>query len=121
MSVHENVFPTHSFCLFCFFCRFFLSIVVNREDHTKSYSCIIGCEVSSLERIPDGLVGKSIPASKYAVYSSQGSFPEGLVAVWQTIWNSELPRSYTVDFELYEPQFHPLENPEVQVYIAIDK
>ena len=27
-------------------------------DHTKPYSCIIGCEVSTLEQIPDGMVEK---------------------------------------------------------------
>ncbi len=88
-------------------------------DFTKPYSCIIGTEVSSLEDVPEGLAGKIIPASEYAVFASQGSFPEGLVDVWQKIWTSSLNRSYTVDFELYGYDFHPQENPEVKVYIAV--
>lgn len=89
-------------------------------DYTKPYSCIIGCEVSSLEDVPVGLVGKEIPASRYAVYTSQGSFPQGLVDVWQTIWKSNMHRSYTTDFELYAADFNPVSNPTVKVYIAIE-
>ncbi len=89
-------------------------------DFTKPYSCIIGTEVSSLEDVPEGLVGRTIPSSQYAVFSSQGSFPEGLIAAWQSIWGSDLKRSYTTDFELYSPSFHPEKNPEVKVYIAVN-
>ena len=62
-----------------------------------------------------------IPESKYAVFTTQGEFPQGLIAAWQTIWKSNLPRSYTSDFELYRSDFHPQKNPEVKVYIAIEK
>lgn len=88
-------------------------------DHTKPYSCIIGCEVANLDTIPAGLIGKVIPKSKYAVYTSQGAFPEGLVAAWQAIWKSNLHRAYTADFEYYSPDFNPATNPEIKVYIAI--
>ena len=88
-------------------------------DYTKPYSWILGCEVSNLNEIPAGLVGKVIPESKYAVFTTQGEFPQGLIAAWQTIWQSNLSRSYTCDFELYRPDFHPQENPEVKIYIAI--
>jgi predicted transcriptional regulator YdeE len=89
-------------------------------DYTKPYSWILGCEVSSLNEIPAGLVGKVIPESKYAVFTTQGEFPQGLIAAWQTVWQSNIPRSYTTDFELYRSNFHPQKNPEVKVYIAID-
>jgi predicted transcriptional regulator YdeE len=49
-------------------------------DYTKPYSWILGCEVSSLDEIPEGLVGKVIPESKYAVFTTQGEFPQGLIA-----------------------------------------
>lgn len=89
-------------------------------DYTKPYSWILGCEVSGLDEIPTGLVGKVIPESKYAVFTTQGEFPQGLIAAWQAVWASNLFRSYTSDFELYRSDFHPQENPEVNVYIAID-
>ena len=89
-------------------------------DYTKPYSWILGCEVSSLDFVPPGLVGKEIPTSKYAVFTTQGEFPQGLIAAWQAVWKSNLSRSYTSDFEIYRSDFDPQKNPEVKVYIAID-
>lgn len=89
-------------------------------DYTKPYSWILGCEVSSLDEIPEGLVGKVIPESKCAVFTTQGEFPQGLIAAWQAIWKSNLSRCYTSDFELYHSDFDPQKNPEVKVYIAIE-
>ncbi len=89
-------------------------------NYTKPYSWILGCEVSSLVEIPQGLVGKVIPKSKYAVFTTKGKFPEGLIAAWQRIWQTNLARVYTTDFEIYGAEFHPEENPEVKIYIAIE-
>ncbi len=89
-------------------------------DYTKPYSWILGSEVSSLEQVPEGLVGKTIPESKYALFTTQGEFPQGLIAVWQNVWESGLPRSYTSDFEVYRSDFDPQGNPEVKVYIAVE-
>lgn len=90
-------------------------------DYSKPYSWILGYEVSSLDDIPEGLVGKVIPASTYAVFTTQGEFPQGLIAAWQAIWNANLPRAYTSDFEVYRSGFDPQTNPQVKVYIAIDE
>lgn len=89
-------------------------------DYTQPYSWILGCEVSSLDEVPEGLVGKVIPESNYAVFTTKGTFPQGLIAAWQAVWQSNLSRSYTSDFELYRSDFHPEKNPEVKVYIAVD-
>lgn len=89
-------------------------------DFTLPYSWILGCEVSSLDEVPNGLVGKVIPESKYAVFTTQGGFPQGLISAWQDVWKSGLPRSYTSDFEVYCSGFDPQKNPEVKVYIAIE-
>ena len=97
-----------------------LAVYTNYEgDYTMPYSWILGCEVSSLQQIPAGLVGKVIPESKYAVFVTKGNFPEGLIATWQDIWKSNLHRSYTTDFEVYRRDFDPKHNPEVKIYIAI--
>ncbi len=89
-------------------------------DYSKPYSWILGCEVSSLDELPKGLVGKEIPASKYAVFVTEGKFPDGLIAVWQEVWKLDLARSYTSDFEVYRSDFDPEKSPEVKVHIAID-
>ena len=90
-------------------------------DYTQPYSWILGAEVSSLDEIPAGLVGKVIPESKYAVFTTKGEFPQGLIAAWQAIWQSNLSRSYTADFELYSSDFDPQRHPDVKVFIAIKK
>lgn len=90
-------------------------------DYTKPYSWILGCEVSNLDELPEGLVGKVIPESNYAVFTTQGKFPQGLIAAWQSIWKANLHRSYTSDFEVYRSDFDPQKNPQVKVYIAIDR
>ncbi len=90
-------------------------------DYTQPYSWILGCEVSSLDQVPKGLVGKVIPEATYAVFTTKGSFPQGLIAAWQEVWKSNLTRSYTSDFEVYRLNFDPVKNPEVKVYIAIQK
>lgn len=89
------------------------------DDYTKPYSYIVGCEVSTLDDIPEGMVGTIVPASLYAVYTTKGSFPEGLSDTWKTIWKTPLKRAYTTDFEVYGPDFNPQTKPDVKVYIAL--
>lgn len=88
-------------------------------DYTKPYSWILGCEVASIETVPKGLVAKIIPESKYAVFTTQGQFPNGLIAAWQEIWKSDLNRSYETDFEVYRSNFDPEHHPEVKIYISV--
>lgn len=89
------------------------------DDYTKPYSYIVGCEVSILDTIPQEMVGTTVPASSYAVYETQGEYPQGLASTWQMIWKAPFKRAYTTDFEVYNPDFHPQAKPEVKVYIAL--
>lgn len=89
------------------------------KDHTRPYSCVIGCPVDSFEQIPPGMVGKMVPASTCALFQTSGPFPQSLVDTWNTIWKSHLKRSYTVDYEVYGEKFlSPLK--EVDILIAIE-
>ena len=43
-----------------------LSIYTNYEgDHTQPYDTILGCKVSSLQEIPEGMVGQSFNGGTY--------------------------------------------------------
>ncbi|MBI2742852.1 MAG: AraC family transcriptional regulator [Chlamydiales bacterium] len=88
-------------------------------DATKPYSMIIGCEVSKIDEIPEGMVAKTIPRARYAIVKAMGPFPEALIKTWKKIWTSALKRTYTGDFEVYPAGFHPQNNPEVKLHIAI--
>lgn len=90
-------------------------------DFTQPYSVIIGCPVSSIDTIPEGMVAKTIPASSYAVFHAIGEHPKALIETWGNIWNqSRLERTYANDFELYGNKFVSSSPKEVEVYIGID-
>lgn len=88
-------------------------------DHTAPYSIIIGCPVSSISSIPEGMVAKTIPSSSYAVFRAVGDHPKALIETWERIWKqSDLQRTYTGDFELYGDKFLSEAPKEVEVFIA---
>ena len=76
------------------------------SDHTGMYSLIVSAEVSSLDRVPEGMIGLTIPAGKYLVFTVGGPIPDAVIQTWQNVWNyfsqsSEYRRAYTTDFESY--------------------
>jgi predicted transcriptional regulator YdeE len=89
-------------------------------DHTQPYSVVIGCAVTSFDSVPRGMVTKTIPAASYAVFPVIGDFPESLIETWGKIWNTDLKRTYSGDFELYGEKFHTGTPKEAEVFIAID-
>lgn len=89
-------------------------------DETQPYSLIIGCSVSSIDHIPEGLVAKKLPATSYAVIPAIGEHPTKLIEAWGNIWQSSLKRTYTGDFELYGEDFAVISPQKVDVYIAIE-
>ncbi len=90
-------------------------------DYTKPFSYIIGCEVSSVDEIPEGMVGRVIPKAHYALFPSDGPFPTALVETWQKVWKADIHRTYTSDFEFYGSDFDPIKNPKVDIYIAVEE
>lgn len=88
-------------------------------DYTKPYTYLLGCEVSSLDKIPEGMMGIEIPSSQYASFPVQGDFPLSLLEAWQEIWDENLKRSYTFDFEVYPPDFDPRSHSDLEIYIAV--
>lgn len=80
-------------------------------DHTQPYTAILGCAVSSLDDIPEGMEGKSIAGGNYVKISAQGDLTKGLiVAEWTKIWEMGLNRAFTADFEIFdEGEKNPLD------------
>lgn len=90
-------------------------------DYTKPFTYMIGCEVSNLSTIPEGMRGIELEPSSYAVFTAKGAFPQSMMQAWQSIWTSIVKRSYTTDFEVYKPDFNPQDNPEIRIFIATAK
>lgn len=89
-------------------------------DYTKPYTTLIGCGVSSLTEIPEGMTGLTIKAGAYSKLTVKGNLMKNLVFEgWQKIWNTDLLRSYVVDFEVYGEKTKNPEDAEVDIYVGV--
>jgi predicted transcriptional regulator YdeE len=90
------------------------------SDFNGPYTTIIGCKVSSLNDIPAGFIGRTIPESRYQVYKSTGKLSISLGKTWEDIWSSELNRKYAADFDVYGERAKDFENGEVETYVSVN-
>lgn len=98
-----------------------LSIYTNYEsDHTEAYDTILGCKVSSLDVIPDGMISQSFEGGTFVKFLSKGDVSKGAVYnSWVDIWNTDLDRLYTADFEVYGEKAQNPSDAEVDIFVAI--
>ena len=86
-------------------------------DHSKPYTLMIGCEVNDALSPPGDFESRTVPAAKYAVIPAHGKQPDSVIAAWQQVWSSDLARTYSGDFDLYDRQ--DPSGQEVNIYVAI--
>ncbi len=98
-----------------------LSIYTNYEsDHSQAYDTILGCKVSSLDVIPEGMLSQSFDGGTYAKFVSKGDVTKGAIYnTWVEIWNTDLNRLYTADFEIYGDKAKNPADAEVAIFVAI--
>jgi len=90
------------------------------KDHTKPYTTILGCKVNSGEIIPEGMVLKEISTGDYHHQTVKGNLMQGaVIEAWMKIWNSDIPRIYSADFEIYSANAQDPENGEMEIYLAV--
>ena len=91
-----------------------------KSDFTEDYTTIIGVPVSTLDKIPEGLIGREFQTENFLKFTAKGEMPNAVVNTWIDIWNrdKELNRKYTYDFEVYGKNSQNGENSEVEIYIA---
>lgn len=90
------------------------------KDHTKPYTTILGCRVENIEHIPDGMVGITIAEGQYAHFLAKGNLMQGAVyQAWENIWQSDIDRAFTTDFEVYGEKAQNPEAAEVDIFIAL--
>ena len=91
------------------------------ESGDKGLYSLAACsEVRTLERVPQGMVGKIIPPGKYLVFTAKGEMPHAIMSVWEGIWKyfsngTSYKRTFTADFEVYDR----LRPEDAEIYIAI--
>jgi len=93
------------------------------SDFRGEYTLTLACQVNALNSIPEGMIGFTIPAARYMVFTAEGQIPESIIKTWGQILkyfsdSSPYQRAYSADFEIYDKRSHT-ENPEVEIYIAI--
>ena len=100
-----------------------LSIYTNYEgDHTKPYDTILGCRVSSLDVVPEGMVAQSFEGGSYVEFVSKGDMNQGAVYnTWLEIWNADLDRKFTADFEVYGEKAKNPANIEVPIFVVVNE
>ena len=97
------------------------SLYTNYEgDYSKPYTTILGCKVTSLDNLPEGMVGQSFEGGNYVKSSARGNLMEGLIVNhWTKIWKEDLNRAYTADFEVFGEKAQNPKDAEVDFYVAI--
>lgn len=90
------------------------------KDYTKPYTTLLGYRVENLGSIPVGLTGKSFSGGDYKIYKVKGKLADGIVYnEWTKIWNSDLSRAYTADFEVWGEKAQNPDDAEIEIFIAI--
>lgn len=90
------------------------------SDHTEGYTTIIGCKVKNINTVPEGMVGIQIKKNVYSRYTAKGDITKGIVYdKWVNIWETNLNRLYTTDFEIYGDDAKNPKDAEVDIYVSI--
>lgn len=89
-------------------------------DYTKPYTFIAGVEVSQEVQMGEELESIIIPKGKYAKFIITGDVQNSVGQAWQEIWNMDLKRKYTCDFEEYQNNSEDMQKQEIHIYIALE-
>jgi predicted transcriptional regulator YdeE len=90
------------------------------------YSVVIGARVTDKSQVPVGLVLKTIPAGKYAIFQTdKGPARQVVPAAWQKIADSEdkgelgFTRAYKADYELFDGQAMDPQNLQAELHVGV--
>lgn len=89
-------------------------------DHTQPFSYFIGCKVKEETAVPQGLDSLIIPAGDYQKVTAKGKMPDCIGNKWREIWESDIPRAYKADFEVYDERSQDWSDAEVDIYLSVE-
>jgi predicted transcriptional regulator YdeE len=89
------------------------------SDETGKYTTLLGYKVSSLDSIPPGMIGITVPKSTYRVYTSTGKLPDCVVNTWMNIWKTDINRKFAADFDVYGTKAKNQSNAEVGTFLSV--
>lgn len=89
-------------------------------DHTQPYTAVLGCKVGPLRQIPKGMVGMAFDGGRYTRLTARGDLTKGLIVEqWMKIWEMDLERRFTVDFEVFGTAAQNPVGAEVDFFVAV--
>ncbi|QZY56867.1 GyrI-like domain-containing protein [Crassaminicella profunda] len=88
-------------------------------DFTRPYDFLACCEVMDHEKLEGSLTKKVIPKGKYAKFIINGDVKEAVGQFWTKLWQLDLDRAYTCDFEEYQNNSQDMKNQEIHIYISL--
>ena len=90
------------------------------SDYTKPYTTLLGCKVENLNKIPKGMTGTEFKGGSYRKLTAKGDLVKGAVfGEWSKIWEMDLNRKYSADFEIYGEKAQNPTDAEVDIFVAI--
>ena len=91
------------------------------RDFWGKYTTILGVEVTSLEEIPEGMIGREVPEQTFKKIITKGEIPKAVGIAWQQIWDMdlELNRSYLYDYDLYTQKSQQGTASEVEIFVGV--
>ncbi|QFR38919.1 AraC family transcriptional regulator [Candidatus Gracilibacteria bacterium 28_42_T64] len=92
----------------------------SEDNMDKKYDLIIGCKVSDFTGLPKWLSSAEVPEQEYAKFVAIGNLPRAVLKTWEEIWESDIPKNNTFDFEVYSEKSQKGNNSEVDVYVGVN-
>lgn len=91
-----------------------------KGDFTQPFNFFCCCEVDKYVAIKEPLVSKTIPSGKYAKFVINGDVKKSVGEFWMKLWEMDLDRKYSCDFEEYQDNTQDMQNQEIHIYISIN-
>lgn len=86
------------------------------QDDYDIYVC---CEIDKEVLLPKNVEETMIPGGKYAKFIVKGHMQKAVQEFWVKLWEMNLDRKFTADFEEYQPG-GDMENAEIHMYVALN-
>ena len=91
-----------------------------KVNYTKPYKFYCAVEVSDAIEDNDDIITKVIPSGKYAKFTVKGNVQKAVGEAWEKIWNMDLDRKYSCDFEVYHNDSEDINNQTIDIYISLN-
>ena len=88
-------------------------------NYNQPYTITIGYPINKIEDLQNDLKVVVIPQQNYHVFTTNGTLPESIIKTWKKIWQTNLQRSYTFDFEIYDERAQNPQDAIVDIYVAV--